>query len=83
MCTDYTVCMQVPGTYIPTDYRIQSTISLYTHSMVWMTVCRKQTMINLIGWNDCQAGEGVMAHNSLQVAWGRELWFIMSYDSMG
>ena len=31
-----------------------------------MTVCMKQTMI-LIGWNDCQ-GEGVMAHNSLQVA---------------
>ena len=59
----YLQCVQL-------QYRAPYLLSLYTHSMVWtygwMTVCMKQTMI-LIGWNDCQ-GEGVMAHNSLQVA---------------
>ena len=46
-----------------------------------MTVCVKQTMI-LISCSDCQE-KGIMAHNSLQVAEGRELWLIMSCDSMG
>ena len=44
---------------------------MYGHSVVWTWLCGHLCEANndLIGWNDCQ-GEGIMAHNSLQLPRG-------------